>query len=288
MKKIFVITLMMFIMTGCNSKSEFEQAIENMIGVTKVSINLEYKNGLFDGLTSKIVIDEEKVKVTDLENDTYYIIEDENMSFLSDIRGINYKAPIIFNEEFDGKGEVDEIMPDFTLFFEEDFRLEDGYYVTDKIINEMIEISILIENEYITEINYKQDSDEETFEFIMKFSEIGTASIEFPSYIEPSGFEEKALLFMGSSFIFVDLEDGFTFFGYILLVTLHEAEEYYVIESSTLKIEYYINTKVVNIFFGDTPYPYTTTLNEYFEGDIDKPLTLSQYEALDEIYILID
>ena len=184
MKKILIITLMLFALTACGTNHEeiFTNAMTNMNNQTNYSMELTKEVEDEKAVVRTYLFDEGEIVVSTLGIPFYFVRLNslhyqltllEDQYYAIDITGNEIYKPIIFEEE--------------ETFDFSDFTFVDEYYELIEPNDEYLELKFKIEEEIITEIVYKTDIDGEITEATIKVYDLETTQIEFPDYLFYAG-----------------------------------------------------------------------------------------------------
>lgn len=287
MKKLGIILLMILVLTGCSkddSRTEFEKTMEYMDSEPNVKIDIEFKDlPLFGTLTGTMIVDGDFQYIEILGETGYVIYEDDDVYNLEMLDGVYYK---IKQDVEELEENADDLMGAFTAFTnlkEEDFDFIDGYYLSNVAIDKITDMSILIEDDKIIEMEFTLETEGVSIIILMEFSEYGTASIEMPEYEELGIFEEALFYFTRDFYEYENTSDGFKLTRYFTEISYIEYYEYYTITQVGQIINYYpIDQSIVVVYYDMSIMEYT--LEDYLESDEYQILYEEDFEALHNIY----
>lgn len=287
MKKLGIILLMIFVITGCSNtdnRTEFERTMEYMDDLQNAKIDIEFKDfPIFGTITGVLIIDGNNQKIEMLEQYGYAIFEDDASYSLEMLDGVYYK---IEQDEEVLEEAADDLMGAFTAFEdlkEDDFDYIDGYYVSNVAIDVITEMSILIEDDKIKEMEFTIEVEGIAFLTIMIFSEYGTASFEMPEYETLGAFEEALFYFILDYYEYENTSDGFNLTRYFTEISYIEYYEYYNITQVGQIVNYYPNDKSIIVVYADMSIM-EYTLEDYLESDEYMILIEEEFIALDNVF----
>lgn len=194
MKKLIII-VMLFVLSGCTLfQSELEKAITNLEKAESYRMDITLSDiPLFGSVTVVGLTDGDYQKIS---TSMSLFGASDTITFEKD--GIKYEISeyndeyiaVVSNETEDSDDGLLSGTSDFINFDPKDFtKDDDGYYTSLKNYDEVIDLKIKVENNYITEAQFRMESEGMTVSVLIEFSGFNSTEIEIPEFRYLDEFE---------------------------------------------------------------------------------------------------